>query len=105
MSDLLVVTAQAALRPCELYVYHAPVPVVTEGHHPRPIYLQNRLYGRTIYGDLKYFCSNCHDAVHAWLYWLLGERQKPNPEPGRNAKAEALATYRWYLAEKERLGK
>ena len=35
---------------------------------------------------------------------LLGERKKPNPEPGRLAKAEAVRTYRWYLDEMERLG-
>ncbi len=95
-------TAFAVLRPCTLATYHAPTPVLTEYHHSKPVFLQNRLYGKIIYGADVWACGNCHDAVHAWLYWLLGERAQP-PYMGRNTKAEAERTYVWYLAERERL--
>jgi len=88
---------------CELLSYHAPTPVMTEHHHQKPVYLQDRLYGKIVYGPSLWLCSNCHDSVHAWLYWLLGERKQP-PNIGRAAKAEAERTFEWYNAERERLG-
>lgn len=90
-------------RSCQLVDYHAPRPVMTEHHHTKPVFLQNKLYGKVPYGPELWLCSNCHDAVHAWLYWLLGERKQP-PYIGRAAKAEAQATYDWYMAERKRLG-
>lgn len=90
-------------KPCELVDYHAPRPVVTEFHHTKPVFLQNRLYGRISYPADLWVCSNCHESIHAWLYWLLGERKKP-PHIGRAAKASAEATYAWFKAECERLG-
>ena len=93
-------TAQAADKPCELYSYHAPAVVQTEGHHVRPVYLQNRVYGRIQDPTLKYVCGNCHAAIHRWLSWLLGEQSKPNPEPGWKAKAEAQRTFDWYMEAK-----
>lgn len=90
------VRAFAAAQPCSLVGYHAPAPVVTEFHHSKPVFLQNRLYGQIRYGADMWLCSNCHEAVHAWLYWLLGERKQP-PNIGRAAKAEAERTYLWYL--------
>ena len=45
-APVLTPEARAADRPCELYRYHAPVPSRTQGHHRRPVYLQNRVYGR-----------------------------------------------------------
>lgn len=92
--------AFAATQPCQLVTYHAPVPVITEYHHQKPVFLQNRLYGRIIHGPSLWVCSNCHEAIHAWLYWLLGERKEP-PYIGRAAKAEAERTYAWYLGEQE----
>lgn len=89
-------TATAAERPCQLYTFHAPKVVRTEGHHRRPVYLQNRVYGRIRDPELLWVCGNCHDAIHEWLSWLLGEARKPNPEPGRKAKAEAARTLAWY---------
>lgn len=97
------VRAFALERPCQLVTYHAPTPVVTEYHHRKPVFLQNRLYGRIVHGADLWVCSNCHEAIHAWLYWLLGERREP-PNIGRNAKAEAERTFAWYTAERERLG-
>ncbi len=91
-------TASAAERPCELYVYHAPTVVVTEGHHRRPVYLQNRVYGQIRDPELLWLCSNCHESVHAWLYWLMGERREPNPHPPPRAKTEAQRTLHWYAA-------
>lgn len=85
---------------CELVGYHAPAVVITEYHHQKPVFLQNRVYGHVKYGPSLWVCSNCHEAIHAWLYWLLGERKKP-VNVGRAAKAEAERTHAWYLAEKE----
>lgn len=80
---------------CQLVTYHAPVPVVTEFHHTKPVFLQNRVFSEIRYGPDLWVCSSCHDAIHAWLYWLLGERKKP-PYIGRAAKAEAERTFEWF---------
>jgi hypothetical protein len=101
VSDRAPVTAFYAAQPCELVSYHAPKPVVTEHHHSKPMYLQTRLWGEVRYDADLWVCSNCHEAVHAWLYWLLGERKQP-PNVGTRAKAEAERTYAWYVEEKER---
>lgn len=87
-----------AEHPCQLNAYHAPLPVMTEYHHQKPVYLQNRLYGRIVYGPSLWVCGNCHDAIHAWLYWLLGEHKQP-PYIGSHAKAEAQRTFDWYISE------
>lgn len=92
------ITAQAAEKPCELYRYHHPRVTRTQGHHIHPVYLQNRVWGGIRDNELKYVCGSCHDAIHDWLYWLMGERNKPNPEPGSKAKAEAQRSYDWFLA-------
>jgi len=96
-------TAQYAERPCQLVSYHAPTPVMTEYHHTKPVFLQNRLYGKIVYPADLWVCSNCHDAIHSWLYWLLGEWRQPL-HIGRAAKAEAERTYQWFRSEQERLG-
>lgn len=88
--------ARAADKPCELYAYHSPKVVRTQGHHIHPVYLQNQVYGRIQDSDLKWLCGNCHDSTHEWLSWLLGEARKPDPEPGRNAKAEAQRAFDWF---------
>ena len=85
-------------RACELVKYHAPEPVMLEFHHTKPVFLQNRLWGQITYGPDLWVCSNCHDAIHAWLYWLFGERREPT-HIGRAARAEAERTYAWYTAE------
>lgn len=87
---------------CELLRYHAPIPVMTNFHHSKPVFLQNFLYGRIMFGPDLWVCSNCHDAVHAWLYWLLGMRKQP-PHIGYAAKKEAERELEWFLSEKERL--
>lgn len=89
-------TATAATQPCQLYTYHAPAVVRTQGHHRHPVYLQNRIYGQIRDPELLWLCGSCHDAVHEWISWLLGEARQPNPEPGRYAKAEAERTVAWY---------
>ncbi len=91
-------TASAAERPCELYAWHAPPVVITEGHHRHPVYLQNRVYGQIRDSELLWLCSNCHEATHAWLYWLMNERREPRPHPPPRARAEAHRTYAWYTA-------
>lgn len=93
--------AKAADRPCELHRYHHPRPSRTEGHHRHPVYLQNRLYGRIRDNELLWLCGTCHDNVHEWLGWLLGESRKPDPEPTKRAKDEAARSLAWYLSEKE----
>ena len=95
-------TAFFTEHPCELVDYHAPRPVMTEYHHQKPVFLQNQLYGKILYGPSLWVCSSCHDSIHAWLYWLLGEHRQPD-HIGRAAKAEAERTYQWYVEEKIRL--
>ena len=95
-------TAQFREHPCTLVAYHAPTPVMTEYHHTRPVFLQDRLYGRIVYGPDKWVCSNCHDAIHAWLYHLLGMWERPT-YMGRAARLEAERTFEWYRAEKMRI--
>ena len=85
-------------HPCQLVSYHAPTPIMTEFHHSKPVYLQNRLYGKIIYGADFWVCSNCHDSIHAIIYWLMGERCKP-PYIGRAALAKAQRTIEWYESE------
>lgn len=91
-------------HPCTLVRYHAPTPSTTEYHHSKPVFLQNRLYGEIRYGADTWLCSNCHDSVHEWLYWLLGMR-RAEPHVGTAARAEAQRTYEWYTAEMVRVSK
>lgn len=92
------ITAQAAEKPCEMYRYHRPRPTRTQGHHRHPVYLQNRVYGKIQDSELLWVCGSCHDSIHDWLYWLMGERRKPHPDPGWRIKAEAERSYDWFLA-------
>lgn len=94
------VTAKASERPCELHRYHWPKPSRTQGHHRHPVYLQNRIYGQIRDPELLWLCGTCHDNVHEWVGWLLGESRKPDPEPSGRAKAEAERTVAWYLGAK-----
>lgn len=98
MTELMA--APASLWPCAMYRDHgSAAPSVTQGHHVRPVYLQNRKYGRIQDNTLLYLCGTCHDNTHAWLYWLMRERTKPNPEPPARAKALAQGAYDWYTKE------
>lgn len=92
-------TATAVSRPCELYDYHRPVVVRTQGHHRLPQYLQERLWGKVRDQTLLWLCGSCHDAVHEWIGFLLGETRRPAPEPGRLAKAEAQRAVDRYRRE------
>ena len=89
-------TATAYEKPCELYAYHAPAVVRTQGHHRHPQYLQIRAFGRLVDAELLWLCGSCHDAVHEWIGYLLGESRRPSPEPGRLAKAEAQRSVDWF---------
>lgn len=91
------------LRVCEVVGYHAPTPSMVEYHHGHPVYLQNRLYGRIVDGADTWACSNCHDTMHAWIYFLMGQRHT-RPTHGGNAKARAVVTVEWFNAEAKRLG-
>lgn len=91
--------ATAAEHPCQLVGYHAPTVVRTQGHHRRPQYLQRRVWGEVRDQSILWVCGSCHDSIHEWIGWLLGESRRPNPEPGRLAKAEAQRTVDWYRAE------
>lgn len=90
--------ATATKRPCQLHKHHWPRPSRTEGHHRHPVYLQNRVYGQIKDPELLWVCGTCHDNIHEWLSFLLGEARRPDPEPGRLAKAEAQRSYDWYMA-------
>lgn len=92
-------TAQGAMRPCELYAHSvAPVPSRTQGHHRHAVYLQNRVYGEIRDPELMWLCGLCHDSVHDVVSWLLREARRPNPMPGRKAVREAERTVDWYVA-------
>lgn len=94
-------TAPAAEHPCEWYAHSgAPKPVRTQAHHRLPIYLQKRLYGEVRHHYIAWSCGLCHDSIHAWLSYLLGEAYRPNPEPGPRIQAEAAGVKAWY--DKER---
>jgi hypothetical protein len=98
-------TAPAAEQPCALYAHTAaPVPMRTQYHHSRPVYLQNRVYGQIRYAADFWVCGTCHDNLHETISWLLGEGRRPNPAPGRKTLTEAQRTVAWYraaLADKE----
>lgn len=94
--------AKARVHPCALYGYHAPRPARTQGHHRHPQYLQKRIYGEVRDNETLWVCGTCHDNIHEWLYFLLGEAREPNPHPGRKAKAEAQKSYDWYKAVEEK---
>lgn len=90
-------TAPAHEHPCELYAHtRPPIPIRTQYHHSRPVYLQNRVFGRIIYGPDLWVCGLCHDALHETIDWLLGEGRKPNPMPGRKTLATATRTVEWF---------
>lgn len=98
--DAEVRTAPAADKPCELYADHgSAVPSVTQGHHIYPVYLQNRKYGRIVSGELAYLCGTCHDNVHAWLYFIMGERREPRPTPPPRARRLAQRALDWFNEE------
>ena len=90
-------TASSLDKPCALYRDHgSSVPVITQGHHVYPVYLQNRAFGGIRLPELIWLCGTCHDSVHAWLYWLLGERKRPlMPVPAR-AKQLAVTAENWF---------
>jgi hypothetical protein len=91
-------TAHASQRPCELYAHSgSPRPTRTQGHHRHPVYLQNRVYGQIRDPELLWVCGLCHDSIHAYLDWLLGDASKPDPMPGWRVKQEAARTVLWYL--------
>lgn len=95
-------TATAATQPCSLYAHSAaPVPIRTQYHHSRPVYLQNRLYGQIRYPADTWLCGLCHDAVHETIDWLLGEGRQPVPAPGRNTLLAARRTVDWYRSESD----
>lgn len=91
-------TAQAAERPCQLYVHSlSPRPSRTQGHHRHPVYMQNVIFGHIKLPELLWLCGLCHDSVHDWLSFLTEETRRPNPEPGLLAKREAQRTFDWFI--------
>jgi hypothetical protein len=90
-------TATAETHPCQLYAHSgSPHPTRTQGHHRHPVYLQNRVYGKIQDTELLWVCGLCHDSIHDWVSWLLGEAREPNPKPGRKTIEEAERTVAWY---------
>lgn len=96
-------TAFATTQPCVLVATHVPTPLMTEYHHTKPVYLQNRLYGHVQFGPDLWVCSNCHDSIHAWIYYLMGEHQRPPGSTHTAAYRAARATVDWFNAEKARI--
>lgn len=100
-------TARADDHPCELYGTHWPVPIRTQYHHSRPVYLQNEVYGRIVYPADFWVCGTCHDSLHEVISWLLEEGREPSPLPGPRTKVrlKAAETVKWYKDEIEGVGK
>ena len=90
--------AMAEEHPCELYAYHRPVPAITEFHHSKPVFLQNRLHGKIKHSADVWLCPTCHSNVHAWLDWLLKERRL-EPKVSLRARKAAQETFDWYMRE------
>lgn len=99
MTQAEVRTARASDQPCQLYSYHWPKPLRTQFHHSRPIYLQNRLYGKIRYPADFWVCGTCHDSLHEVIDWLLGEGRQPGGNVGRKVLDKARDTVDWYRAE------
>ena len=93
--------ATAASKPCELYAYHQPTVTRTQGHHVIAEFLQRRVHGRPVIPDLMWLCGSCHDSVHEWLSWLLGEARRPDPVPPPRARVLAQTAYDWYLTHRD----
>lgn len=96
-------TATAQAHPCQLYAHTTtPRPSRTQYHHRYPQYLQERVYaGKVLYQsspDMLWLCGLCHDSVHDWLSYLLGEARRPAPDPSPRAQAEAVRAANWYWA-------
>lgn len=89
-------TAPAAEHPCELRGYHVPKPLRTQYHHSRPVYLQNRVYGRIVHPADLWVCGTDHDSLHTVIDWLLGEGREPTVDPGRLVLTQARSTVKWY---------
>ena len=93
-------TAPAAERPCQLYAHtSAPFPIITQGHHRFPEYLQRRAWGQVRDQDLLWVCGLCHDALHAVIRHMLGEGRHPGPQVGRKMRDEAQRTVDMFLRE------
>lgn len=96
-------TATAASHPCQLYGHTAiPRPSRTQYHHRFPQYLQERVWGQVRLAtgtDMLWLCGLCHDSVHDWLGWLLGEARRPVPDPAPRARAEAVRAAAWYWTQ------
>lgn len=98
--DEITRSMSAAEQPCAMYLDHgSATPSITQGHHRHPQYLQKRVYGGVVKDlELLWLCGGCHDSVHAWLYWLVGERAEPAAMPPPRAKKEAETANEWYVA-------
>ena len=105
MDELIVVErALARDKPCEIYSHRcAPYPSRTQGHHLYPVYLQKRLWGEVRLHDRVWACGLCHDSIHDWIDWQLGEARQPLPHPGRNHRRYAEMALEWYRAELDRV--
>jgi hypothetical protein len=80
-----------------MYADHgSSYPVRTQGHHLYPEYLQRRLWGYTPLQELIWLCGTCHDSIHAWLDFLLGEAYQP-PTPPARIRRNAEMVLAWYV--------
>lgn len=99
MTEVQPKTAPAAIHPCVIYRYHFPKPIRTQWHHSKPVYLQNRAYGKIVYPADRWVCGTCHDSIHTVIDCMLGEGPAPSVRPGRKIMEEARRTVAWYKAE------
>lgn len=96
-------TANAADKPCQMYLDHGSArPIRTQGHHKFPQALQIRLWGEVRLHDIIWLCGTCHDNIHSYLDFLLGEQYEP-PVPPFRALQQAKGVHRWYTEELEKV--
>lgn len=98
-----MITAPAAEQPCELYVHNrSPLPVRTQAHHRFPEFLQRRVWGDELDGEIMWLCGLCHDAVHEWISYRLGQGRRPNPYiEGHFLKEANYALFRYEQAMRD----
>lgn len=99
-----LITAPAQDFPCIWYLDHGSSrPVRTQGHHDHPMYLQKRLWGEVRIDSIRWSCGTCHDSIHTWVSWLMGELRSMPMEPPYRLKREAERVVAWYSAEEGKM--
>lgn len=94
-------TVSQADKPCVLHIWHSPVTVVNELHHPFPQAWQKKLWGEVRDDRVVSVCATSHNSVHYaityfqaygdWPGWCVG-KTRDLAESAFTFLAEAEAT-------------